>query len=110
MCIRDWYTTIPWTETPKPLYKAVMPPALAVLPMQSTKPVNSRSLFEPTSAAKRVRAKSSGYTINKEPAPAKPPDAMLTAKNDQNASFGEYDGNKFLIVSLNAKLKACVGK
>ena len=32
------------------------------------------------------------------------------AKNFQNSVLGLYLGNMFLIVSLKAKLKACVGK
>ena len=45
-----------------------------------------------------------------EPAPARPPDAMLAAKNLPNSFFGSYFGKKPLMVSLNAKLNACVGK
>ena len=45
-----------------------------------------------------------------EPAPARPPDAILVAKNFQNSFFELYLGKRPLIVSLNAKLKAWVGK
>lgn len=44
--------------------------------------------------------------MSREPAPARPPDAMLVAKNRQKSVRGLYAGNRFLIVSLNAKLKA----
>lgn len=44
------------------------------------------------------------------PAPAMPPLARLTPKKGQNSVLGEYLGNMALMVSLNAKLKACVGK
>lgn len=48
--------------------------------------------------------------MRSEPAPARPPDARLTPKKGQNSVLGEYLGNMALMVSLNAKLKACVGK
>ena len=48
--------------------------------------------------------------MSRDPAPARPPDAMFTAKNFANSVLGEYTGNISLIVSLNAKLKAWVGK
>ena len=35
---------------------------------------------------------------------------MLAAKNLQKSVRGLYLGNRFLMVSLKAKLKACVGK
>lgn len=38
------------------------------------------------------------------------PEAILVAKNFQKSVLGLYLGNRFLMVSLNAKLKACVGK
>jgi len=46
----------------------------------------------------------------REPAPARPPDAMLTAKKAPKSFFGLYFGNMALMVSLKAKLKAWVGK
>lgn len=58
---------------------------------------------------RRVRAKSSGYTMSRLPAPARPPEARLTAKNCQKSVLELYLGNRPLIVSLNAKLKACSG-
>ena len=94
----------------KPWYSDNGPDFFATLVRQSTRPVNSRPLPEPTSAARRVRAKSRGYTMRSDPAPAKPPDAMFTAKKGQKSVLGEYVGNRSLIVSLNAKLNACVGK
>ena len=45
-----------------------------------------------------------------EPAPARPPEAMLAAKNLANSVFELYLGKKPLMVSLKAKLKAWVGK
>ncbi len=45
--------------------------------------------------------------MSREPAPARPPDARLTTKNRQKSVLGEYLGKMALIVSLNAKLKAC---
>merc|ERR1719199_2203049 len=104
------YTMIPCTDTPKPWYSDIGPDFAATFVRQSTSPVNSRPLPEPTSAARRVRAKSSGYTMRRDPAPAMPPDAMFTPKNGQKSVFGLYVGNKSLIVSLNAKLNAWVGK
>lgn len=77
---------------------------------QSTNPVNSRFDPFPRSAARRVRAKSNGYTIEREAAPANPPEAMFAAKNFQNSVFLLYFGNIDLNVSLKAKLNACVGK
>jgi len=66
------------TDTPKPWYSASGPPRRATLVMQSTMPWNSRSCpVRPRSAARRVRAKSSGYTISSEPAPASPPAPAL---------------------------------
>ncbi len=38
------------------------------------------------------------------------PEAMLMAKNFQKSVLGLALGNMFLMVSLKAKLKACVGK
>ena len=78
--------------------------------MQSMRPVNSRSEPLPTSAARRVRAKSSGYTMSSDEAPAAPPDATLAPNDCQNCVFGSYLGNIALKVSLKAKLNACVGK
>mmetsp|Transcript_7643 Transcript_7643/g.32461 ORF Transcript_7643/g.32461 Transcript_7643/m.32461 type:complete len:223 (+) Transcript_7643:375-1043(+) len=104
------YTMMPCTETPKPWYSDMGPDFAATFLRQSTRPVNSRSLPEPTSAARRVRAKSRGYTMSSEPAPARPPDAMFTAKNLAKSVLGEYVGNSSLMESLNAKLNACVGK
>merc|ERR1712216_424928 len=101
---------MPCTDTPKPWYRLMGPDYAATLRRQSTRPENSRSLPEPTSAARRVRAKSSGYTMQREPAPARPPEAMFTAKKLQKLVFALYFGNMALMVSLNAKLKACVGK
>lgn len=48
--------------------------------------------------------------MRSDPAPAMPPEAMLMAKNFQKSVLGLCEGKRFLIVSLNAKLKACVGK
>ena len=48
--------------------------------------------------------------MSREPAPARPPDAMFTPKNGQNSVLGLYEGNKSLMVSLKAKLNAWVGK
>ena len=45
-----------------------------------------------------------------EPAPARPPEAMLAAKKEANSVLGLYLGNIALMVSLKAKLNACVGK
>jgi hypothetical protein len=45
--------------------------------------------------------------MSSEPAPARPPDARLVAKKRQKSVLGLYLGNSALIVSLNAKLKAC---
>ena len=39
-----------------------------------------------------------------------PPEAMLMAKNFQKSVLGLALGKRFLMVSLKAKLKACVGK
>ena len=95
----------PCTETPNPWYRAMGPPRAVVFFRQSTRPVNSRSAPPlPTSAASLVLAKSNGYTMSREPAPARPPAAMLTAKNLQKSVFGLYLGNKFLIVSCNKPL------
>jgi hypothetical protein len=47
--------------------------------------------------------------MSSEPAPARPPDARLVAKKRQKSVLGLYLGNSALIVSLNAKLKACGG-
>ena len=44
-----------------------------------------------------------------EPAPARPPEAMLAAKNLGNSVLGLYFGNMALMVSLKAKLKAWEG-
>ena len=46
----------------------------------------------------------------KEAAPAAPPDARLAPKNCKNWVLGSYLGKNFLILSLKAKLNACVGK
>jgi len=45
----------------------------------------------------------------KLPAPARPPEAMLTAKNFQKSVLRFYLGKSVLKKSLKAKLKACVG-
>ena len=94
------YVYIPCTETPKPWYRAMGPPRAVVFFRQSIRPVNSLSAPPlPTSAASLVLAKSRGYTISRDPAPAKPPAAMLTAKNRQKSVLGLYLGNRFLMVS-----------
>lgn len=82
--------TIPCTETKKPRYKPIGPSDLAILTKQSPRPLNSRDAPLPTSAAKRVRAKSSGYTKQSDVAPAAPPDAKLPAKNFQKSFFLSY--------------------
>ena len=56
--------------------------------MQLTRPVNSLSPPEPTSAASLVLAKSRGYTKQSEVAPAAPPDAQLPTKNLPGSVFG----------------------
>lgn len=43
---------------------------------------------------RRVRAKSSGYTISREPAPARPPEARFTAKNRQKSVLELYLGER----------------
>ena len=48
--------------------------------------------------------------MQSDPAPARPPEAMLVMKNQKNSVLGLYLGKKDLIVSLKAKLKAWVGK
>jgi hypothetical protein len=48
--------------------------------------------------------------MHREPAPARPPEAIFTKKNIPKSVFGEYFGNNALMVSLKAKLKAWVGK
>ena len=76
------------------------PPRAVVFFRQSIRPVNSLSAPPlPTSAASLVLAKSRGYTISRDPAPARPPAAMLTAKNRQKSVLGLYLGNRFLMVS-----------
>merc|ERR1719460_3477954 len=45
-----------------------------------------------------------------EPAPARPPEAMLARKNLVNSVLALYLGNIALMVSLKAKLNAWVGK
>ena len=45
--------------------------------------------------------------MSSEPAPARPPEARLVAKKGQKSVLGLYLGNMDLMVSLNAKLKAC---
>jgi hypothetical protein len=44
------------------------------------------------------------------PAAAIPPEAMLTPKNIMKSFLGSVFGYIFLMASLNDKLKACVGK
>ena len=96
---------LPCTETPKPWYRAMGPPRAVVFFRQSIRPVNSLSAPPlPTSAASLVLAKSRGYTISRDPAPAKPPAAMLTAKNLQKSVLGLYLGNKFLMVSCKPEM------
>lgn len=63
------------------------PSDFTIFIMQSTSPLNSRLPVFPTSAARRVRAKSSGYTKQSEVAPAAPPDARLPRKNFANSLF-----------------------
>lgn len=67
-----------------------------ILIKQFAKPLNSRSAPFPTSAAKRVRAKSSGYTTHKLVAPAAPPEAKfpenyvsLTEKTMSDQQFNQ---------------------
>lgn len=48
--------------------------------------------------------------MQREPAPARPPEAMFTRKNIPKSVLGLYLGKRALMVSLKAKLKAWVGK
>ena len=48
--------------------------------------------------------------MHSEPAPASPPEAMLIAKKIRNSLFLSAFGKRLLMPSLNAKLKAWVGK
>jgi hypothetical protein len=85
--------------------------ALTILVKQSPRPLNWRVSPCPMSAARRVRAKSSGYTARSDVAPAAPPAARLPAKYRQNCVFlSTPSRNMTLYLSLNAKLSACVGK
>lgn len=103
---------IPCKDTPKPWYKPLTPSDLKIFTKQSRRPLNSLSTwYFPTSAASRVRAKSSGYTKLSEVAPAAPPDARLPAKYLQNCVCLSTSLRKnFLYLSLKAKLRAWVGK
>lgn len=48
--------------------------------------------------------------MQRDPAPASPPEAMLTKKNMPKLVLGLYLGKSALIESLKAKLNPCVGK
>lgn len=103
---------IPCTDTLKPWYRPLRPSDLKIFIKQLPKPVNSLSCPAlPTSAARRVLAKSRGYTKQREVAPAAPPDAKLPAKYLQNwVRLSTPSRKTFLYLSLKAKLRACVGK
>mmetsp|Transcript_9209 Transcript_9209/g.15263 ORF Transcript_9209/g.15263 Transcript_9209/m.15263 type:complete len:203 (+) Transcript_9209:111-719(+) len=104
------YTMMPMTDTPKPWYRPLRPSDLKIFIRQSPRPVNWRSVPLPTSAPRRVRAKSRGYTNSSEVAPAAPPEARLPAKKRQKSLRSTPFRNICLYLSLKAKLSACVGK
>lgn len=103
---------MPCTDTLKPWYRPLRPSDLKILTRQSPRPLNSLPAPAfPTSAARRVRAKSRGYTKQREVAPAAPPEARLPAKYLQNWVRLSTPSRKiFLYLSLKAKLRAWVGK
>merc|ERR1712168_385667 len=103
---------MPCTDTLKPWERPLRPSDLKILVRQSPRPLNSRPAPAlPTSAARRVRAKSSGYTKHRKVAPAAPPDARFPAKYRQNwARLSTPSRKIFLYLSLKAKLRAWVGK
>lgn len=82
---------IPITEMLNPWYNPLAPSDLAILPKQSTNPLNCLSFPEPTSAANLVLAKSKGYTKHKEEAPAAPPEAKFPKKNFTGSSLGSIE-------------------
>lgn len=89
------------------------PSDLYVLLKQSPRPVNSRAPPDrpPTSTAKRVRAKSSGYTMHSDVAPAAAPDAKFPKKYRPSCVFLSMPFKKiYLYLSFSAKFSACVGK
>lgn len=75
-------------------------------------PVSKNECNNAIDAAARLRYNFQAMwrTKQSEPAPANPPDAMLIAKNVPKFFLGSTFGKRFLMVSLKAKLNACVGK